>query len=119
MTHFYLQSTADNVLRSYIAQSGIFPAAAHSLGSIGVFAILERLFIRNPKNEITKHSSDSFCMLYKDYLLVSINLPLNISGMQQVVCLLASWLTKVSGIQFLNCRILMGLTNGIILIRII
>lgn len=38
---FRLQSTADNILRGYIAQGEILPVATHSFGSIGVFAIPE------------------------------------------------------------------------------
>ena len=41
ITFFRLQSTADNVLRGYIAQGEILPVATRSFGSIGVFAIPE------------------------------------------------------------------------------
>ena len=41
ITFFRLQSTADNILRGYIAQGEILPVATHSFGSIGVFAIPE------------------------------------------------------------------------------
>ena len=36
-----LQSTADNILRAYIAQGEVLPVASRSFGSIGVFAIPE------------------------------------------------------------------------------
>ena len=41
ITFFRLQSTADNVLRAYIAQGEILPVATRSFGGIGVFAIPE------------------------------------------------------------------------------
>ena len=41
ITFFRLQSTADNILRGYIAQGEILPVTTHSFGSIGVFAIPE------------------------------------------------------------------------------
>ena len=41
ITFFRLQSTADNILRGYIAQGEILPVATHSFGSIGVFEIPE------------------------------------------------------------------------------
>ena len=41
ITFFRLQSTADNILRAYIAQGEILPVATRSFGSIGVFAIPE------------------------------------------------------------------------------
>ena len=41
ITFFRLQSTADNILRGYIAQGEILPVATRSFGSIGVFAIPE------------------------------------------------------------------------------
>ena len=39
ITFYRLQSTADNVLRAYIAQGEVLPVATQSFGSIGVFAI--------------------------------------------------------------------------------
>ena len=41
ITFFRLQSTADNILRAYIAQGEILPVATRSFGGIGVFAIPE------------------------------------------------------------------------------
>lgn len=41
ITFFRLQSTADNVLRAYIAQGEVLPVATRSFGSIGIFAIPE------------------------------------------------------------------------------
>ncbi len=41
ITFYRLQSTADNVLRGYIAQGEILPVATKSFGGIGVFAIPE------------------------------------------------------------------------------
>ncbi|MDO4329630.1 MAG: L-fucose/L-arabinose isomerase family protein [Lachnospiraceae bacterium] len=41
ITFFRLQSTADNVLRAYIAQGQVLPVATRSFGSIGIFAIPE------------------------------------------------------------------------------
>ena len=41
ITFFRLQSTADNILRGYIANGEILPVATRSFGSIGVFAIPE------------------------------------------------------------------------------
>lgn len=41
ITFYRLQSTADNILRAYIAQGEVLPAATHSFGSIGIFAIPE------------------------------------------------------------------------------
>ena len=41
ITFFRLRSTADNILRGYIAQGEILPVATRSFGSIGVFAIPE------------------------------------------------------------------------------
>ncbi|MDY5985981.1 MAG: L-fucose/L-arabinose isomerase family protein [Lachnoclostridium sp.] len=41
ITFFRLQSTADNILRAYIAQGEVLPVASRSFGSIGVFAIPE------------------------------------------------------------------------------
>ena len=39
ITFFRLQSTADNILRAYIAQGEVLPVATKSFGGIGVFAI--------------------------------------------------------------------------------
>lgn len=39
ITFFRLQSTADNILRAYIAHGEVLPVATRSFGSIGVFAI--------------------------------------------------------------------------------
>ncbi|MGN0386457.1 MAG: L-fucose/L-arabinose isomerase family protein [Lachnospiraceae bacterium] len=39
ITFFRLQSTADNILRAYIANGEVLPVATKSFGSIGVFAI--------------------------------------------------------------------------------
>lgn len=39
ITFFRLQSTADNILRAYVAQGEVLPVATRSFGSIGVFAI--------------------------------------------------------------------------------
>lgn len=41
ITFFRLQSTSDTQLRAYIAQGEVLPAATHSFGSIGIFAIPE------------------------------------------------------------------------------
>lgn len=41
ITFYRLQSTADNILRAYIAQGEVLPVASRSFGSIGVFAIPE------------------------------------------------------------------------------
>jgi len=41
ITFFRLQSTSDCRLRAYIAQGEVLPAATHSFGSIGIFAIPE------------------------------------------------------------------------------
>lgn len=41
ITFFRLQSTADNVLRAYIAQGEVLPVATRSFGGIGIFAIPE------------------------------------------------------------------------------
>ncbi len=41
ITFFRLQSTADNVLRAYIAHGEVLPVATRSFGSIGIFAIPE------------------------------------------------------------------------------
>jgi L-fucose isomerase-like protein len=41
ITFFRLQSTADNILRAYIAQGEVLPVATKSFGGIGVFAIPE------------------------------------------------------------------------------
>lgn len=39
ITFFRLQSTADNVLRAYIAQGEVLPVATRSFGGIGIFAL--------------------------------------------------------------------------------
>lgn len=41
ITFFRLQSTADNILRAYVAEGEVLPIATKSFGSIGVFAIKE------------------------------------------------------------------------------
>ena len=41
ITFFRLQSTADNILRAYIAQGEVLPVATRSFGAIGIFAIPE------------------------------------------------------------------------------
>ena len=41
ITFFRLQSTADNILRAYVAQGEVLPVATRSFGGIGVFAIPE------------------------------------------------------------------------------
>jgi len=41
ITFFRLQSTADNVLRAYIAHGEVLPVATRSFGAIGIFAIPE------------------------------------------------------------------------------
>ena len=41
ITFFRLQSTADNILRGYIAQGEILPVDPKSFGGIGIFAIPE------------------------------------------------------------------------------
>lgn len=41
ITFFRLQSTADGILKAYIAQGEILPVATRSFGSIGIFAIPE------------------------------------------------------------------------------
>ena len=39
ITFYRLQSTADNILRAYVAEGEILPVATKSFGGIGVFAI--------------------------------------------------------------------------------
>ena len=39
ITFYRLQSTADNILRAYVAQGEVLPGATRSFGSIGIFAI--------------------------------------------------------------------------------
>ena len=39
ITFYRLQSTADNILRAYIAQGEVLPVATRSFGGIGIFAI--------------------------------------------------------------------------------
>ncbi|MCR5162086.1 MAG: fucose isomerase, partial [Lachnospiraceae bacterium] len=41
ITFFRLQSTADNILRAYVAEGEVLPVATKSFGGIGVFAIPE------------------------------------------------------------------------------
>ena len=41
ITFYRLQSTADNILRAYVAQGEVLPVATRSFGGIGVFAIKE------------------------------------------------------------------------------
>ncbi|MDO4187992.1 MAG: fucose isomerase, partial [Lachnospiraceae bacterium] len=41
ITFFRLQSTADNILRAYLAEGEVLPVATQSFGGIGVFAIKE------------------------------------------------------------------------------
>ena len=41
ITFFRLQSTADNILRAYIAQGEVLPVKTRSFGAIGIFAIPE------------------------------------------------------------------------------
>jgi len=41
ITFFRLQSTADNILRAYIAHGEVLPVATRSFGGIGIFAIPE------------------------------------------------------------------------------
>ena len=41
ITFYRLQSTADNILRAYVAQGEVLPVATRSFGGIGVFAIPE------------------------------------------------------------------------------
>ncbi|MCR4654847.1 MAG: L-fucose/L-arabinose isomerase family protein [Lachnospiraceae bacterium] len=41
ITFYRLQSTADNILRAYIAEGEVLPVATRSFGGIGVFAIPE------------------------------------------------------------------------------
>lgn len=41
ITFYRLQSTADNILRAYIAQGEVLPVATKSFGAIGIFAIPE------------------------------------------------------------------------------
>ena len=41
ITFYRLQSTADNILRAYVAEGEILPVATKSFGSIGIFAIPE------------------------------------------------------------------------------
>ena len=41
ITFYRLQSTADNILRAYVAEGEVLPVATQSFGSIGVFAIPE------------------------------------------------------------------------------
>ena len=53
------------------------------------------------------------------WCLVLVNTPLHISGVEQVVSLLASGLSQISGVELLNSRILMGLTDWVGCIYII
>ena len=48
-----------------------------------------------------------------------VNTPLHISGVEQVVSLLASGLSQISGVELLDSRILMGLTDWVGCIYII
>ena len=41
ITFFRLQSTADNILRAYIAHGEVLPVATRSFGGIGIFAVPE------------------------------------------------------------------------------
>ncbi len=41
ITFYRLQSTADNILRAYIAHGEVLPVATRSFGSVGIFAIPE------------------------------------------------------------------------------
>ena len=41
ITFFRLQSTADSILRAYVAEGEVLPVATRSFGGIGVFAINE------------------------------------------------------------------------------
>ena len=41
ITFYRLQSTADNILRAYVAQGEVLPVATKSFGGIGIFAIPE------------------------------------------------------------------------------
>ena len=41
ITFYRLQSTADNILRAYIAEGEVLPVATRSFGGVGVFAIRE------------------------------------------------------------------------------
>ena len=41
ITFFRLQSTADNILRAYVAQGEVLPVRTRSFGGIGIFAIPE------------------------------------------------------------------------------
>ncbi len=41
ITFYRLQSTADNILRAYVAQGEVLPVATRSFGSVGIFAIPE------------------------------------------------------------------------------
>ena len=41
ITFFRLQSTADNILRAYVANGEVLPVATRSFGAIGIFAIPE------------------------------------------------------------------------------
>ncbi len=41
ITFYRLQSTADNILRAYIAEGEVLPVATRSFGGIGIFAIPE------------------------------------------------------------------------------
>jgi L-fucose isomerase-like protein len=41
ITFYRLQSTADSILRAYVAEGEVLPVATRSFGSIGVFAIPE------------------------------------------------------------------------------
>ena len=53
------------------------------------------------------------------WCLVLVNTPLHISGVEQVVSLLASGLSQISGVELLDSRILMGLTDWVGCIYII
>ena len=62
---------------------------------------IENLSLRNIRD---------YYMWITVWCLVLVNTPLHISGVEQVVSLLASGLSQVSGVELLNSRILMGLT---------
>ena len=63
ITFYRLQSTADNILRAYVAQGEVLPVATKSFGGIGVFAIPEmRTFLPSCTDRRQLPASWSSCI---------------------------------------------------------
>ena len=71
---------------------------------------IENLSLRNIRD---------YYMWITVWCLVLVNTPLHISGVEQVVSLLASGLSQIGGVELLDSRILMGLTDWVGCIYII